>query len=61
MLGLYYMTRESINSKGEGMIFADVSEVHRAYQTDVVSIHAKIKVRISRHEFDEAGRLSLRV
>jgi len=51
VLGLYYMTRESINSKGEGMIFADVSEVHRAYQTDVVSIHAKIKVRISRHEF----------
>jgi len=60
VLGLYYMTRESINSKGEGMIFADVSEVHRAYQTDVVSIHAKIKVRISRHEFDEAGEAQAR-
>jgi len=55
VLGLYYMTRESINAKGEGMVFADVSEVHRAYQNNVVSIHARVRVRISRHEFDEAG------
>ena len=55
VLGLYYMTRESINAKGEGMVFTDVSEVHRAYQNNFVSIHAKVRVRISRHEFDEAG------
>ena len=55
VLGLYYMTRESINAKGEGMVFADVAEVHRAYQNDVTSIHAKVRVRISRHEFDEDG------
>ena len=60
VLGLYYMTRESINSKGEGMVFADVSEVHRAYQNDVVSIHAKIRVRISRHEFDDKGEAQAR-
>jgi DNA-directed RNA polymerase subunit beta' len=46
VLGLYYMTRESTNASGEGMVFANVSEVHRAYQTGVVSIHAKIRVRI---------------
>ena len=55
VLGLYYMTRESINAKGEGMVFADVSEVHRAYSTGVVSLHAKIRVRIDRYELDEDG------
>ncbi len=56
VLGLYYMTRESINSKGEGMVFADVAEVHRAYQTGVVSLHAKAKVRMRRFELDEKGK-----
>jgi DNA-directed RNA polymerase subunit beta' len=31
VLGLYYMTRERVNVRGEGCVFADVSEVHRAY------------------------------
>ncbi len=55
VLGLYYMTRESINAKGEGMVFADVSEVHRAYQGGHVSLHARVRVRITRYEFDENG------
>jgi DNA-directed RNA polymerase subunit beta' len=55
VLGLYYMTRESINAKGEGMVFADVAEVHRAYENKVVSLQAKVKVRIGRHEYDEDG------
>jgi DNA-directed RNA polymerase subunit beta' len=55
VLGLYYLTRESINAKGEGMVFSDVSEVHRAYQSGFLSVHAKIKVRIRRYEFDEDG------
>ncbi len=55
VLGLYYLTRESINAKGEGMVFADVSEVHRAYSTGNVSLHARIKVRIPRFELDEHG------
>src|SRR5437667_214378 len=33
VLGLYYMTRERIGAKGEGMHFADGQEVHRAYAT----------------------------
>ncbi len=32
VLGLYYMTRERVNAKGEGMLFTDVQEVHRAYE-----------------------------
>ena len=46
VLGLYYMTRERINARGEGMTFADVGEVHRAYETGAVDLHARIRVRI---------------
>jgi len=57
VLGLYYMTRESVNARGEGMVFADVSEVHRAYQGGHVSLHARVKVRIPRYEADENGEV----
>ncbi|MGE4657416.1 MAG: DNA-directed RNA polymerase subunit beta', partial [Gammaproteobacteria bacterium] len=46
VLGLYYMTRERINSKGQGLNFADVTEVHRAYENGAVALHAKVKVRV---------------
>ncbi|MCK4608580.1 MAG: DNA-directed RNA polymerase subunit beta' [Gammaproteobacteria bacterium] len=46
VLGLYYMTRERINSKGEGSLFADINEVRRAYETDNIALQAKIKARI---------------
>lgn len=55
VLGLYYMTRERINSKGEGRVFADVAEVHRSYEADSVELHAKIKVRIRELLTDEDG------
>jgi DNA-directed RNA polymerase subunit beta' len=46
VLGLYYMTRERVNAKGEGMVFADVDEVSRAYETGASSLQARVKVRI---------------
>ncbi|MFQ5488572.1 MAG: DNA-directed RNA polymerase subunit beta', partial [Gammaproteobacteria bacterium] len=46
VLGLYYMTREKVNVPGEGMAFSDIREVHRAYESRHVDLHAKIKVRI---------------
>ena len=46
VLGLYYMTRESASAKGTGMTFADVEEVHRAYETGAASLHACCKVRM---------------
>ncbi len=55
VLGLYYMTREKVNVKGEGMAFADVGEVHRAYETRQVDLQARIKVRIREVLFDEDG------
>ena len=57
VLGLYYMTRESTNAKGEGMIFADAKEAKRAYEMDVVSLHARVQVRITDSEYDENGEL----
>ena len=46
VLGLYFMTRTRVNAKGEGMVFADVREVHRAYETGVVDLQATVKVRL---------------
>ncbi|MBU14827.1 MAG: DNA-directed RNA polymerase subunit beta', partial [Gammaproteobacteria bacterium] len=47
VLGLYYMTRSRVNAKGEGMVFADVKEVQRAYDSGNAHLQARIKVRIS--------------
>ncbi|MGE0373028.1 MAG: DNA-directed RNA polymerase subunit beta' [Gammaproteobacteria bacterium] len=55
VLGLYYMTREKVNVPGEGMVFADLTEVHRAYETRHVDIHARIKVRIDEVVIDQDG------
>lgn len=55
VLGLYYMTREALNAPGEGMVFADVAEVHRAFENGLVHLHAKIKVRIEEEEEDSEG------
>ncbi len=60
VLGLYYMTRERINSCGEGMIFADGDEVLRAYENKVVGLQACIKVRIQETLIDEDGNRDTR-
>ena len=46
VLGLYYLTRESVEAKGTGMAFANIDEIQRAYESNVVGLQAKIKVRI---------------
>ncbi|MDA7774669.1 DNA-directed RNA polymerase subunit beta' [Pseudomonadales bacterium] len=46
VLGVYYMTREKINDLGEGMAFADVEEVFRAYRAGKVGLQAKVKVSV---------------
>jgi len=55
VLGLYYMTREKINAKGEGMFFPDLAEVARAYETGQASLHARVTVRIKEYERAEDG------
>ncbi|MGA2399899.1 MAG: DNA-directed RNA polymerase subunit beta' [Steroidobacteraceae bacterium] len=57
VLGLYYMTRERVGAKGEGMAFGDVAEVHRAYESRNVDLQAKVKVRLTEHVRDSQGKL----
>ncbi|MBN8490621.1 MAG: DNA-directed RNA polymerase subunit beta' [Burkholderiales bacterium] len=49
VLGLYYATRERINGKGEGMVFADLTELQRALDNGAVEITAKISVRLTEY------------
>ncbi|MBN8764706.1 MAG: DNA-directed RNA polymerase subunit beta' [Thiobacillus sp.] len=53
VLGLYYMTREMVNAKGEGMLFADVTEARRAYDNREAALHARVTVRIKEVTLDE--------
>ncbi len=57
VLGLYYMTRERVGAKGEGMAFSDVAEVHRAYESRNVDLQAKVRVRLTEHIRDSKGEL----
>ncbi|NLC22954.1 MAG: DNA-directed RNA polymerase subunit beta' [Oxalobacter sp.] len=62
VLGLYYATREKINGKGEGLMFADVSEVLRAYDNKEVELTSRITVRIPELQKDhETGEMVKRV
>jgi len=54
VLGLYYATRERINGKGEGMVFADVAEVQRALDAGAVELTARISVRLTEWSKDKA-------
>ncbi|MEG1128043.1 MAG: DNA-directed RNA polymerase subunit beta' [Comamonas sp.] len=47
VLGLYHATREKINGKGEGMVFADLMELQRALDAGETELHAKISVRLT--------------
>ncbi len=55
VLGLYYMTRERVDAKGAGMVFADIAEVHRAFQCGAVDLHARVKARIRDVELTDDG------
>jgi len=57
VLGLYYMSREKINAKGEGMMFADTDELRRAWQSGLVDINARVIVRLKERLYDDAGKM----
>lgn len=46
ILGLYYITKIRMNSKGEGLVFSNISEIISAYQFEQVALHAKVKMRL---------------
>ena len=55
VLGLYYMTREKVNGKGEGMLLQDPREAEKAYRTGQAELHSRVKVRITEYVKNEAG------
>ena len=65
ILGSYYLThpgqeegkRNSDAEKGDGKVFTDLSEMLMAYQTGMVGLHARVKVRMYADENDTRGRL----
>jgi len=56
VLGLYYLTRDRINAKGEGLICADINDVRQLYDSGFADLHAKVKVRITEVLFDAEGK-----
>ncbi len=55
VLGLYYITREKMGAKGEGMHFMNVGEVSRAYESRNIEVNAGIVVRLKEFDVDAAG------
>ena len=48
VLGIYYLTQERPGAKGEGMFFKSVSEAILAYENGYLTLHSRIKVRVSK-------------
>ena len=48
VLGIYYLTQERPGAKGEGKFFKSVSEAILAYDNKIVTLHSKIKVRMTK-------------
>ena len=61
VLGLYYMTRDKIAARGEGMKFSDVAEVQRAFDSGLVDLHARVSVRIKETELGLDGTTSHKI
>ncbi|MDO6477707.1 DNA-directed RNA polymerase subunit beta' [Alteromonas sp. 1_MG-2023] len=55
VLGLYYLTRDKVNGRGEGMVFTSPHEAEKAYRTDAAELHARVKVRITEYDIAEDG------
>ena len=53
ILGLYYLSMERDGEKGEGMAFADIQEILLALDNGSVSLHAKVRARVT--TFDDDG------
>ena len=48
VLGIYYLTQERPGAKGEGKFFKSVNEAILAYENDAVTLHSRIKVRVTK-------------
>ena len=48
VLGIYYLTQERPGALGEGKAFKSINEAILAYENGVVTLHSKIKVRVTK-------------
>ena len=48
VLGIYYLTQERPGAVGEGKCFKNVNEAILAYENQAVTLHSRIKVRVSK-------------
>ncbi len=48
VLGIYYLTQERPGSEGEGKYFKNLNEAILAYENDAITLHARIKVRVTK-------------
>ena len=48
VLGIYYLTQERPGVKGEGKIFKSVNEALLAYENGIITLHSKIKVKMTK-------------
>ena len=48
VLGIYYLTQERPGAAGEGKIFKSVNEAILAYENQAITLHSKIKVRVTK-------------
>ena len=48
VLGIYYLTQERPGAKGEGKYFKNLNEAILAYENGVITLHSKIKVRVTK-------------
>src|SRR5687768_15853439 len=58
VLGLYYLSMMKEGEPGEGMLIADMSEVHQALNAGAVTLHTKIISRVP--QTDENGKQYLK-
>ena len=48
VLGIYYLTQERPGAAGEGKSFKSVNEAILAYENQAITLHSKIKVRVTK-------------
>jgi len=58
VLGLYYISREKVNAKGDGSIFTDINEIHKALECKAVELQSKILVRITEYITDKDDKVT---
>src|SRR5471030_617659 len=58
VLGLYYMTSDCVNAKGEGMVLTGPKEAERIYRAGLASLHARVKVRITEEIKNTEGEVT---